>query len=352
MLCCGVGPSKIHKEALLEMQNELYNCQHQVNRSIVMGLENKLNVLLGGTKRHSFVIPGTGSAGMEACLTNFIVPGDKVVVCSSGVFGDRIAMMAKLLSAEVIKIDVDYKSGIDYKFLNKVIKENEVKLLCLVHLETSNGMLEHLEMINELKKDTNIFVLLDIVSTIGGMELSLDKWGIDIAYGSTQKCISAPSGLAIISMNSRSKEYVDNKLPRSWYWNFSSIYDHIVRGVYPYTTPMTLINALNGALDVIINGGIKSYFSSQKVVNDSIAEKLQKYGVLPVVPEKLQAPMLKVYQVNNADTKINMLMSNGLIVAGGIGTLKGKVIRIGTMGISVTPYDINKVLSIIDKSFT
>lgn len=201
----GVGPTKINKDALREFRGDIELCRTDFSRNLVKNQVQKLNYFFG-ENRYSFAIPGSGSVGMEACLSNLLQSGDVIVVGVAGIFGWRIVEMAKRLGVQVLVVEADLGKGVQLEKIIELLRHYKVKLVCLVHLETSVGVLQNLDSgFSNFLKERGTLLLLDVVASYGGIELELDKWGVDIAYASTQKCLSAPSGLALISYTSKGR---------------------------------------------------------------------------------------------------------------------------------------------------
>lgn len=185
-------------------------------------------------------------------------------------------------------------------------------------------------------KERGTLLLLDVVASYGGIELELDKWGVDIAYASTQKCLSAPSGLALISYNDNARREIEKNAQKvNWCYDFSNIYRHISEGVYPYTTPLFLLNVLDSILNYIMKFGKETYINKQRHSGTRVKEIFESIG-LKMLPESIwEAPQVKVfYTPPELDSYkiINVLEEYGIEISPGIGKLKHSIIRLGTMG--------------------
>ena len=344
----GVGPTHICENIdISKVLTCTHLCANARCRELVEGLESKLNYLFG-EGRHSFAFPGSGSSAMEACLQNVIESGDKVVVGVAGVFGKRIALMASRLGANVICVESEPGQAVDLNKILKIVISEKVKLVCIVHIETSFGVIQPIH--DELSKirSYGTFVMLDVVASYGGVALELDKWGIDIAYASTQKCLSSIAGLSLVSMNHRMLDYVMKKRKSIWYWDFDAIYEHNKRGVYPYTTPIILLYMLDECLNVIHNMGKDKYFEKQKVCAQYVEKNMSKVGFFAFADKTVTAPNMRVFNVPigyDAVQIVNELYRNYHIeVATGINDMKKSLIRIGTLGLSANMKNINALV--------
>lgn len=208
----------------------------------------------------------------------------------------------------------------------------------LVHLETSVGVLQNLDSgFSNFLKERGTLLLLDVVASYGGIELELDKWGVDIAYASTQKCLSAPSGLALISYNDNARREIEKNAQKvNWCYDFSNIYRHISEGVYPYTTPLFLLNVLDSILNYIMKFGKETYINKQRHSGTRVKEIFESIG-LKMLPESIwEAPQVKVfYTPPELDSYkiINVLEEYGIEISPGIGKLKHSIIRLGKLNI-------------------
>lgn len=348
----GVGPTQISPEAILAFKKEIYDCEHEATKNIVMGLEKKINYLFN-CSRCSFVIPGTGSTGMEACLTNLIIPKDVVVVCVNGTFGKRIADIASILKAHVIKVESNIGEGVDLKKLEDILSKYTVKLVCLVHVETSTGTMDSIENVSKLTRKYGTLFLLDAVASLGGCDLCLDKFEVDMVYSTTQKCLNGPAGLTIISCTNYIMNYLKKtQSRRSWCWDFVNIYEHVQRGVYPFTTPISLIYTLDKILDSIATIGVYEYYDRQYECSEMIKNELCRRGFRLVTNDGYEAPMLKVFMVpEGVDVfRLKKRLQNdfGIMISTGLGSIKEKTIRIGTMGNSAKVEYVSRLINAID----
>lgn len=292
----GVGPTKINKDALREFRGDIELCRTDFSRNLVKNQVQKLNYFFG-ENRYSFAIPGSGSVGMEACLSNLLQSGDVIVVGVAGIFGWRIVEMAKRLGVQVLVVEADLGKGVQLEKIIELLRHYKVKLVCLVHLETSVGVLQNLDSgFSNFLKERGTLLLLDVVASYGGIELELDKWGVDIAYASTQKCLSAPSGLALISYNDNARREIEKNAQKvNWCYDFSNIYRHISEGVYPYTTPLFLLNVLDSILNYIMKFGKETYINKQRHSGTRVKEIFESIG-LKMLPESIwEAPQVKVF---------------------------------------------------------
>ncbi len=209
-------------------------------------------------------VSGTGSAGMEACFVNLVEPGDEVAIVVNGVFGTRMVDCAGRLGAEVIPIEAEWGRAVDPAAVEAALKGRRPKIFAVVHAETSTGVCQPLADILRIAKDSGALVLLDCVTSLGGVEVALDAWGIDAAFSGTQKCLSCPPGLAPLSFNETA---VDKLLTRktkvpSWYLDLTMVRDYWgSQRKYHHTAPINMIYALREALRVVLEEGLEARFA-------------------------------------------------------------------------------------------
>lgn len=314
-------------------------------------IRQRLRTLFG--TQNSFTVPltGTGMAGMESCFANVIEPGDRVVVCINGFFGERMAEMARRMGAEVIKVEADWGEVVDpdrvYAALKRVAN---VKLIACVHAETSTGICQPLEPIAELAKEYGALFLVDTVTSLGGISVEIDKVGVDISYSGTQKCIGAPPGLSPLTVSPRAWE-VRHKRRASveWYFDWILLADYYdPPHAYHHTVPVNLLYALDAALEEIEEEGLEARWQRHREISALLHNELKKLGLEPFGDEAYRLPTLNAFWIpehfrnaqDGSDREVavrqRLLEEYGLEIGGGLGKLRGKIWRIGTMGSSAT----------------
>ncbi len=334
----GVGPTQLcDRINASKAVSFMHLCSNDTSKELVIGLEKKMNYLFG-EGRYSFAFPGSGSSGMEACLRNIINDGDKVVVGVAGVFGRRIVSMAEKMGAKVICVEAENGYAVDMSEMLKIVIEERPKLACIVHIETSVGVIQHMSEKIKQMGENGTLVMLDVVASLGGVDLDLNAWGVDIAYASTQKCLSSVAGLALVSMNHRVREYISRQKKKTWYWDFESIIEHNKRGVYPYTTPIVLLYMLDECLNTICDIGKEKYFEIQRNAANRVEDFMTQSGFSVFSEKKATAPNMRVFLVPKGYDSVRiaekLYREYGIEVATGIKEMKNKLIRIGTMGFS------------------
>ena len=214
----GPGPSDVHPRVLKSMATPLIGHLDPEFLVIMDEIKSMTQETLQTKNELTFVVSAPGSAGMETCLVNLLEPGDEAVICIHGVVGTRLADIAERCGAKVIKVEAAWGTPIDPKDVAAALATCNPKLLAIVHAETSTGVLQPLEEISKLAHDAGALFLVDAVTSLGGMDVCVDDWGIDAIYIGSQKCLSVPPGLAPVSLSSKAIEAMENRKTKVQSW--------------------------------------------------------------------------------------------------------------------------------------
>jgi alanine-glyoxylate transaminase/serine-glyoxylate transaminase/serine-pyruvate transaminase len=306
---------------------------------------------------NSLTIPvsGTGSAGMEACFVNLVEPGDRVAVVVNGVFGTRMVDCAGRLGADVIPIEAEWGRAVAPEAVANALEGKQLKMLAVVHAETSTGVCQPLEDIIALAKERGALVMVDCVTSLGGVEVALDSWGVDIAFSGTQKCLSCPPGLAPLSFNDAA---VANLMARrtkvpSWYLDLTMVGDYWgAERKYHHTAPINMIYALREALRIILEEGLEARYARHRLNHQALVAGVEGMGLHMLVPpgERL-ASLNAVLIPEGADdlgTRRALLSQFGLEIGSGLGPLAGKMWRVGLQGHSSTERNVRLFLTALE----
>jgi len=285
-------------------------------------------------------ISGTGSAGMEACVVNLVEPGDEVVVGVNGVFGTRLAEVATRAGGAVSRVEAPWGHVVRAEQVEAALKNcRRPKLVALVHAETSTGAWQPLEDAARLAHDHGALFLADCVTSLGGVPVEIDGWGIDAAYSGTQKCLSCPPGLSPLTFGPRAVETLRRrKTPvQSWYLDLTLLERYWgEERVYHHTAPISMNYALREALRLVAEEGLAARFARHRLNHEALAAGLEGLG-LALAPEAgHRLPMLNAVTVpqgvDEARVRRRLLEAHGIEIGGGLGPMKGRVWRIGLMG--------------------
>lgn len=348
----GPGPSEVHPRVLRAMATPLLGHLDPHFLSIMDSLRSMLRSVLGTTNERTFAVSATGSAGMETCFVNLLEPGDEVVICVNGVFGNRMCDVAERCGAKVSRVDAPWGSPIDPDQVRAALRGVSAKLVAIVHAETSTGVLQPLEDIGRLARESGALFLVDAVTSLGGTDVRVDDWGIDAVYSGTQKCLSAPPGLSPVSFSPRAVDVMDRRKtkPQSWYLDAGMLQRYWgEERAYHHTAPISSVYALYEALRIVLEEGLEARFARHRRNHELLRTGLEDMGFAFVVDEKYRLPMLNAVRIpEGVDDKTirgRLLEDYDIEIGGGLGDFAGKVWRIGLMGHSCTANNVHTLLA-------
>ncbi len=350
----GPGPSCVTPRVLEALGREPIGYLDPELFTLLGELRSGLRKLFGTSNDFTLPLTGTGMAGMESCLVNLIEPGDSVVIGVAGFFGTRMVEISRRLGAEVTVIEGEWGRILEPEQFEKALKNlSKVKLVGCVHAETSTGIKQPLKAIGKLAHDHGALFLVDAVTSLGGLPVNLDDAGADAAYSATQKCVGAPPGLAPISVSDRAWKAVDARkgaVP-NWYYDWKLLRAYFDDAhLYHHTVPVNLYYALNQALAETMEEGMENRFSRHEQVSKLLTDGLNEIGIYPFAQEGYRLPTLNAVIIpadvqDEMAVRKRLLFEYGLEIGGGLGHLKGKIWRIGTMGASATPRNVLLLLA-------
>ncbi len=297
-------------------------------------------------------ISGTGSAGMEASFVNVVEPGDAVVVGVNGVFGERMVDVASRCGAEVVRVDAPWGQPIDPDAL--LGAHPAPKVIAVVHAETSTGVRSDIAPLGAGKG--NALLLIDCVTSLGGIEVDVDGWAVDIAYSGTQKCLGVPPGLAPLTVSDRARErFVERS--RSWYLDLRMIgaYAGAATGArtYHHTAPISMVQSLHAGLGALLDEGLDAAIARHDQCGRLLQEGMVKLGFELFAAEGHRLPELTTVVVpdgiDEAAVRRTLLERYGIEVGGGLGAYAGKVWRIGCMGHTARPRNVTLLLGALEE---
>jgi alanine-glyoxylate transaminase/serine-glyoxylate transaminase/serine-pyruvate transaminase len=293
-------------------------------------------------------ISGTGSAGMEAAFVNVVSDGDVVVVGVNGVFGERMCDVAARCGAEVVRVDVPWGRPVPPDALLSAHPSPAV--IAVVHAETSTGVRSDIAELGAGKGDA--LLLVDCVTSLGGIEVDVDGWGVDIAYAGTQKCLGVPPGLAPITVADRARErFVERS--RSWYLDLRMIGEYAGAAVggrkYHHTAPVSMVGSLHAGLGAVLEEGLDAAIARHAACGQALQDGLEAMGLGLVAPDGWRLPELTTVfvpdGVDEAAVRKELLERWGIEIGGGLGPFAGTVWRIGCMGHTARMRNVTLVLA-------
>ena len=298
----------------------------------------RLRTVFRTTNPLTFPISGTGSAGMEAAFVNVVKPGDVVVIGVNGVFGGRMCDVAARCGADVVRVDVEWGKAIDPQRL--LDAHPHPKVIAVVHAETSTGVRNDVSELGANKGDA--LLLIDCVTSLGGIPVAIDEWHVDLAYSGTQKCLGVPPGLAPLTVAPRAIDALVER-PQSWYLDLNMIKQYVSgegARAYHHTAPISMVYALHAGLGAILDEGLEQSWARHAECGALLQDGLQKLGFELFAQEGHRLPELTTVWVpkdlpadlDEAAVRRALLDRYGIEVGGGLGEYAGKVWRIGCMG--------------------
>jgi len=338
----GPGPSAAAPRVLRSMATPLLG-HLDPEFLAVMGEEQELLRYVFRTQNEmTIAIQGTGTAGMEAALCNFIEPGDRVLVAILGYFGERLFDMAGRYGAQVDRIEKPWGQVFDPEEIKSALGKNKYKLLAMVHAETSTGAWQPgIAEIAAAAHDASTLLVLDTVTSLGGLPVEIDAWGVDIAYSATQKCISAPPGLAPLTISPRARDILRSRQTpvRNWYLDLTMLEKYWGNErTYHHTAPISMNYALWEALRLVAEEGLPARFERHTANAKLLWEGLEELDLSMLVPIEYRLPTLTTplvpAGVDEVGVRKRLLNEYNIEIAGGFGPLKGQIWRIGLMGFS------------------
>jgi alanine-glyoxylate transaminase/serine-glyoxylate transaminase/serine-pyruvate transaminase len=342
-LLLGPGPSNVHPRVLEAMAQPLVGHLDPAFLALLDDVQERLRRLFGTRNPMTLPLSATGSAGMEACLVNLLEPGDEIVVGVAGVFGTRMCDVASRAGARVTRVDTEFGSALTPEAMGEAISSVRPKVVAFVHAETSTGVCQPVEGIAQAARAAGAMVVLDCVTSLGGLPISLDEWGIDAAYSGTQKCLSCPPGLSPVSLSERAMESIRNRRApvQSWYLDVTLLAGYLgPQRVYHHTAPISSVLALAEGLRLVDEEGMETRTARHYQAAQALIDGLAPLGFTPLVEPGQRLPMLNSVRLpealmtegREADLRRRLLENHGIEVGAGLGPLAGRIWRIGLMG--------------------
>lgn len=338
-LLMGPGPSNCAPRVLQAMANPCIGHLDPQFLAIMDETQQLLRFLFQTKNPLTIPVSGTGSAGMEAALVNMIEPGDEAVICVNGVFGVRMTDIVQRIGGKLTRVDGEWGRAMDPDLVRKAVKGKNPKLLAVVHGETSTGACSDLATFSSIARDCGAIFLVDMVTTLGGINVPIDELGIDVAYSGTQKCISCPPGLSPISFGQRAMEALDRrKTPvMSWYLDMGMLRNYWGNErKYHHTAPVNMTYGFREALRIIAEEGLEERFKRHLKNHRALVAGIETMGLSMLVPEKERLPMLNAIKIpegiNDLQVRRELLNGFGIEIGAGLGPLAGKIWRVGLMG--------------------
>ena len=352
-LLLGPGPSNAHPTVLEALSRTPIGHLDPLYVELMGEVQELLRYAWQTDNRLTIPMSGTGSAAMEATLANTIEPGDTVLVAVMGYFGLRLADMAGRYRANVVTIEKPWGEAFTLAELEQAVTTHKPAILAMVHAETSTGVCQPMEGIGDLCRANDCLLLLDTVTSLGGVPLFLDEWKVDLAYSCSQKGLSCPPGLGPFTMGPRAEAKMmgrSGKVP-NWYLDVTLLNQYWGSDrVYHHTAPVNMNFGMREALRLLADEGLDAAWARHRSNAERLWAGLERLGLELHVPEHLRLPTLTTVRIpEGVDGKafsLHLLNTQGIEVGGGLGALAGKVWRIGLMGFNSQPDNVDRLLDL------
>ena len=352
----GPGPSDVHPRVLAALAAPTVGHLDPYYLQLMNDMQRMLRAVLQTENEMTLAVSGTGSAGMEAAVVNLIEPGDSMIVCVNGVFGGRMADVAARAGAKVVRIERPWGEVFSAAEIEQALKQHKPAVVGIVMAETSTGAHQPIEELSQIVHDAGALLLVDTVTSLGGMPVETDAWGIDAIYSGSQKCLGCPPGLAPLSFSPRAMAKIGRRKTKvqSWYLDITMIARYWGQErVYHHTAPINMTYALYEALRVVLEEGLENCFARHALNHRALKAGLEAIGISYAADPEHLLPMLNAVRipdgVDDAAVRRGLLQRFGIEIGAGLGVFKGKAWRIGLMGHSSRKTNVLVLLAALEE---
>ena len=336
----GPGPSNVSPRVLQAVTSPMIGYADPDFIVILDEMSELLRRVFQTDEALAIALSGTGTAGMEAGLNSLLEPGDTVVICVCGYFGERMADMADRLGANPVVLRSEWGKPFPPEMLEQELRKNEsVKMVAVVHAETSTGILQPLDELSRLVQEYGAMFMVDAVTSLGGSKLAFDEMDVDYYYSSSQKCLGAPPGICPIAVSPRAQEIISARKtkPRSWYLDLGLIAKYWgPEHVYHHTTPVSMILGLREALRIVLEEGLDNRVARHQRNSAALRAGLAALGLNFIAPEEHRLDQITSVwipeAIDDATVRQRLLRQHSIEIGKGFGPFDGKAWRIGLMG--------------------
>jgi alanine-glyoxylate transaminase/serine-glyoxylate transaminase/serine-pyruvate transaminase len=341
----GPGPSMVPARVLSALSMPVTGHLDPEFLALMQEVQELLRYTFQTENELTVPVSGTGSAGMEAALCNLIEPGDRVLIAIMGYFGERLYEIAGRYGAQVDRLERPWGQVFEPDEIKAALDKKDYKLLALVHGETSTGVLQTgIADITAAAHQNGTLVVLDTVATLSGVPVEVDAWDVDVVFSGSQKNISAPPGLAPLTVSPRAREVLRNRSTPvgNWYLDLSLLEKYWGKErTYHHTAPVNMNYALREALRLIAEEGLQARFERHRTNGEMLWAGLEEIDIPMLIPSEYRLPVLTTALVPSGvdalEVRKRLMADYNLEIAGGFGPLQGKIWRIGLMGYSSRP---------------
>ena len=359
-LLMGPGPSNPDPQVLSAMSAPLVGHLDPYFLQVMDESMGWLRQVYRTQNHHTIPMSGTGTAGLETIMLNLLEPGDEAVVGVIGYFGQRLAEIARRAGANVRTIEASFGDVIPPERFEAELKKKPARLVALVHAETSTGACQPVPEVAQLAHRYGALVAVDCVTSLGGMPVEVDAWGIDAAGSCSQKCLGAPPGLGPVTFSRKAMDRVRSRGRKTstWYLDLSLLFEYWGEGgasrerAFHHTAPVSSIFGFREALRLILDEGLERRWERHQRAHQHLVQGLHRLGLTLFTPPTHQLPMLHVINIPDGvdDLKVrHALLDRGIEISGGFGPLKGKTWRVGLMGHNARTGTVDTFLGALDE---
>lgn len=354
----GPGPADIHPRVLSALSRPIIGHLDPAFQQMMEELKTLLRNALQTGNDITYPVSAPGSAGMETCFANLMEPGDKVIICRNGVFGSRMQQNVERMGGIAVMVDDPWGRAIDPQKLRDALHQNpDAKLVAMVHAETSTGAVSDVKTLVALAHEHGCLTIVDAVTSLGGIELAVDAWGIDALYSGSQKCLSCVPGLSPVTFNQAALDRVTQRATpvQSWFLDLNLVLSYWQGDggrSYHHTAPINALYALHESLTLLEEEGIQNAWARHQLHHQALRDGLEAMGLGFQVPAAERLPQLNAVfipeGINDAEIRTELLNDYGLEIGAGLGEGAGKVWRIGLMGYSARRQNVLLCLSALE----
>jgi alanine-glyoxylate transaminase / serine-glyoxylate transaminase / serine-pyruvate transaminase len=360
----GPGPSDVAPRVLRAMGQPTIGHLDPVFVKIMDEVKEGLKSAFRTGNEMTFPVSAPGSAGMESCVVNLLEPGDTAIIGINGVFGNRMAENARRAGAKVVPVESPWGRPVDPARIREALQANpNARAVGFVHAETSTGVRSDAQAIAAECDDHGCLVIVDAVTSLAGIPLEIDAWGIDAVYSGSQKCLSCTPGLSPVSFSPRAMARIEARRHpvQSWFLDLSLVagYWQGQDGggggrTYHHTAPVNAVYGLYESLRMLHEEGVEAAWARRQRMREGLCAGLDALGLELAVPAECRLPQLNAVMipegVNDADVRGRLLAEHGIEIGAGLGALKGKIWRVGLMGSSAVPGNVVRFLAAMEQT--
>ncbi len=355
-LLLGPGPSSVHPRVLQAMTIPVIGHLDPDFFQVMNDIGDMLREVYNTSNVMTMPVSATGTGAMETACANILEPGDTMVVCRNGYFGIRLGNIAERCGARVFEVDTPWGRPVDPQALeDELSRHSRVKAVGIVHAETSTGVLTPLPELLDVVRRHGAISIIDAVTSLGGHDMRVDEWGIDVCYSGTQKCLGAPPGLAPITLSEEAMQVVKTRETpvQSFYFNLQDLESYWGQSrSYHHTAPISMTYALREALRMMMEEGIENRIERHARAASALRAGLEALGLeLLADPEYRLNPLTTVRipdGIDDATVRGSLLRDYDIEIGGGLGEFRGKAWRIGLMGDSARDRNVLALLSALE----